>query len=204
MGTDERKGDWQQTFTGRQFWPLDPRPEDVCIEDIAHALSMQCRFAGHCRTFYSVAEHSVRVSREVERYELAMNGRYGLSLYILMFAALLHDASEAYCVDVPRPLKPYLTGYKEIEHGVMLAIEEWAGIGTDGRSSVCEDPAIKRADEVLLMTEARDLMGKPPAPWGHAQGMPAEPLPNKLLPWSPYLAEREFLREYNMLKGRLK
>lgn len=199
MTDTERKGSWQQTFTGRQFWPCDPRPEDVCIEDIAHALSMQCRFAGHCRTFYSVAEHSVRVAWEVERYEREMNGRYGLSLYTLTLAALLHDASEAYCVDVPRPLKPYLTGYKEIESGVMRAVEEWAGIGADGRYSVCAHEMIKRADEVVLATEARDLM-KIGRPWH----LKAEPLPEVIMPWSHRIAEREFMREYNRLKGRLK
>jgi hypothetical protein len=58
-------GNWIQTFTGRQYWPLDPREGDVYIEDIAHALSLQCRFTGHCRSFYSVAEHCVRVSHVV-------------------------------------------------------------------------------------------------------------------------------------------
>lgn len=52
-----RKGDWILTFTGRRFYPLDPRPEDVCLEDIAHALSLICRYNGHSRFFYSVAEH---------------------------------------------------------------------------------------------------------------------------------------------------
>ena len=60
-----RKGDWMQTYTGRQFWPIDPRANEVHIEDIAHALSMMCRYNGHCRTFYSVAEHSVLVSQHV-------------------------------------------------------------------------------------------------------------------------------------------
>lgn len=41
---EERKGVWIQTYTGRMFWPLDPRPEEIWIEDIAHALSLQCRF----------------------------------------------------------------------------------------------------------------------------------------------------------------
>lgn len=59
----QRRGDWMQTYTGRQFWPLDPLPEDVFIEDIAHALSMQCRYAGHVTRFYSVAEHSVLIAR---------------------------------------------------------------------------------------------------------------------------------------------
>ena len=54
---------WIQTFTGKKFSPLEPRREDIDILDIAHSRSMQCRFNGHCRQFYSVAEHSVRVAR---------------------------------------------------------------------------------------------------------------------------------------------
>src|SRR5690606_29748913 len=96
-----RKGDWMQTFTGRRFWPLDPRPDEICIEDIAHALSMQCRYAGHCLSFYSVAEHSVLLSQHVaEPFR-----RW----------ALLHDASEAYLVDVPRPIKGDLSNYRAVE-----------------------------------------------------------------------------------------
>ena len=60
-----RCGDWIQTFTGRQFWPLDPHVDEIYIEDIAHSLSMQCRFTGHSLRFYSVAEHSVLVSYAV-------------------------------------------------------------------------------------------------------------------------------------------
>lgn len=56
---------WIQTFTGRQFWPLDPRAEDVDIRDIAHALSMKCRYNGHCREFYSIADHSCRVAEVI-------------------------------------------------------------------------------------------------------------------------------------------
>jgi hypothetical protein len=90
----DRKGSWQQTFTGRQFWPCDPRPEDVCLEDIAHHLALMCRFGGACRVFYSVAEHSVRVAELVwDR----TNGDREAAL-----AGLLHDASEAYLVDIPK------------------------------------------------------------------------------------------------------
>jgi 5'-deoxynucleotidase YfbR-like HD superfamily hydrolase len=183
-----RRGDWQQTFTGRQFWALDPRPEDVCLEDIAHALSLQCRFAGHCREFYSVAEHSVRVSMLVEEWH-ADRFRGGFVATTLL-AALLHDASEAYCVDVPRPLKPWLDGYKSIENGVMLAVEAWAGL-RPGDHSVTE---IKHADEVILATEARDLM-KITRPWH----LKAEPLAEVIRPWSSGYAEQRFLDRFNEL-----
>ena len=187
----ERKGDWQQTFTGRQFWPLDPRIEDISIEDIAHALSLQCRFAGHCRTFYSVAEHSVRVSLLIEAWNVR-EGYSGAWRYTSCLAALLHDASEAYCIDVPRPLKPYLTGYKAIEADVMSAVERWAGLNP----GACSVPAIKHADEVLLATEARDLM-KITHPWH----LKAEPLPDVILPWWSHTAESRFIARFNELKG---
>ena len=82
-----RRGGWIQTYTGRQFWPLDPRIEDIDIHDIAHALSHQCRYSGHCLRFYSVAEHSVLLSHHVA-------GEH-------MLWALLHDAWEAYLAAIP-------------------------------------------------------------------------------------------------------
>ena len=103
-----RKGDFIQTFTGRMFWPIDPQPDEVDIEDIAHALSNVCRFCGHTREFYSVAQHSVLVS-EIVPAAFALEG-------------LLHDATEAYISDVARPVKPYLTNYKEIEINLYRAI----------------------------------------------------------------------------------
>lgn len=190
-----REGDWSQTFTGRQFWPIDPRPEEVCVEDIAHALALQCRFAGHCRVPYSVAEHSVRVSLMVER--LVDDGCRGERLRCTVLAALLHDASEAYCVDVPRPLKPYLRGYKDIESGVMRAIEAWAGLP----AGACDGPMVKRADAVLLMTEARDIMSAPPSPWTFAQGAEAQPLVETIVPWDWRRAEAEFLARFALFAG---
>ncbi len=85
---------WIQTFTGRRFWPLGARAGDVDVRDIAHALALKCRFNGHCRVFYSVAEHSVRVSRvmEVGGRKMAMWG-------------LMHDAAEAYLADLGGPIK---------------------------------------------------------------------------------------------------
>lgn len=84
---DPRGAAWILTSTGRQFWPLQPRADEICIEDIAHHLSMQCRFTGATRFHYSVAQHSVLVS------QLAPDGENPLW-------GLLHDAAEAYLVDV--------------------------------------------------------------------------------------------------------
>lgn len=173
-----RKGDWIQTFTGRQVWPLDLRQEDICIEDIAHHLSMQCRFSGACRWFYSVAEHSVRVSYEVERThpEHALWG-------------LLHDASEAYLQDVVRPLKrqPELWFYREAENRAMEAICERF------RLQLAQPQVVSEADHRLLIIEKRDLLGPAPAAWTPAHGMPAEPLEQKINPWNSYAAEDAFL-----------
>src|SRR5208282_6622849 len=94
---------WIRTFSGGRFYVLEPRVEDVRIEDIAHALSMQCRFTGHVREFYSVAEHSVWVSRYSHR-EDALWG-------------LLHDASESYIGDMSTPLKlqPEMSRFRTTE-----------------------------------------------------------------------------------------
>lgn len=137
------RGDWMQTHSGLRFYPLDPRPEDIRIEDIAHALPMICRFNGHCSRFYSVAEHSLLVAAQV-------NILYPESaLY-----ALLHDASEAYLCDVPRPLKrtPAMVSYRAMERAVEAAIAERFGLGP------MMPLIVKTCDERALMTERRDLV----------------------------------------------
>ena len=95
---------WFLTTTGRQFWPASPDPEQIQIEDIAHALSNLCRFGGHTREFYSVAQHSVLVSQNVPDD--------------LRLVGLMHDATEAYCGDMIRPLKNVLPEFKELENGI--------------------------------------------------------------------------------------
>lgn len=103
--TEPRTGDWMITFTGRKYWPLDPRADEVCIDDIATALAHQGRYNGHGRHFYSVAQHSA----ELARWFMA-KGDHPLARW-----ALLHDAAEAYVGDVIRPLKKFLPGFAEIE-----------------------------------------------------------------------------------------
>jgi hypothetical protein len=170
-----RVGDWMQTYSGGIFWPLDPRPEEVNIEDIAHALANACRYAGHCLRFYSVAQHSVLVSMRC-RPENALWG-------------LLHDASEAYLLDVPRPVKPHLPGYKDAEARVMQAITYRYGLPP----IMPED--VKEADGRMLATEQRDLMAPPPRPWN----LPHEPYEHPIHPMSPENAKKFFLDRFNEL-----
>lgn len=168
----ERIGNWMQTYRGGQFWPLDLRPEDVFIEDIAHSLSMICRYGGHCERFYSVAEHSVLVSRVVPP-ELALIG-------------LLHDATEAYVGDVIRPLKPALSGYAQIEHQVWLAVASRFGLPGSMPNE------IKAADNAVLLAEQLVLMKDAPAPWC-VGGEPAKVEVRGLVPGE---AESEFLDRF--------
>lgn len=142
-----RKGAWIQTYTGRQFYPLDPRPEDIDPLDIVASLSRQCRFTGHTRSFYSVAQHSILVADHVP---------VDMRLW-----ALLHDASEAYLCDLPRPLKrqPEFKAYREAETRVQACVCERFGL------PVPEPEAVRLADLRMLATEARDLMPNKPAEW---------------------------------------
>ena len=96
-----QEGGWISTHTGKRVYLLDPNPEDICIEDIAHALSNICRWGGHTSRFYSVAEHSLRICDHC----CTENKLWGL----------LHDASEAYMGDVCRPLKQLLPTYRDME-----------------------------------------------------------------------------------------
>jgi hypothetical protein len=166
---------WIQTYGGRQFWPLAPRSEDLDLGDIAHSLALQCRFNGHCRVFYSVAEHSVRVSRELAG-ELRLWG-------------LLHDAAEAYVCDLPRPLKQTAPEFRAAEDRLLELVAVRFGLPWPLPAEVHE------ADERLLATEQRDLMAPPPAPWG----LRAAPLAERIEPWTAEVAEARFLARFDEL-----
>lgn len=167
------RGDWMQTWTGGRFYPLDPRPEDIDPAEIAHALSLLCRYGGHVDRFYSVAEHCVLMSQAVAP-ENAL-------------AALLHDATEAYVVDVPRPLKRYLANYKDIEAAVWRAIVKRFGL-----SGADPLPAeVDAADNRIILTERDALMPRVTRPW--FQDGRYLPLPVMIWGWPPKTAERLYL-----------
>lgn len=155
------------TYTGRVVNPLEIRPEDISLVDIAHSLSNLCRFTGHTSKFYSVAEHCVRC------YDYATEDR----LWVL-----LHDASEAYVNDIARPLKHSAAydAYRAAEEHIMKVIAQKYEL-------VWPEPAsVKAVDRRLLVTEIRDLMWGTDAPDDNA-------FPEKIDPWSPELAEQAFI-----------
>lgn len=170
---------WIQTYSGRRFNPTNPHVDAIVIQDIAHSLSMQCRFSGHCKKFYSVAQHSVLVSH-ICNHEDALWG-------------LLHDASEAYLIDIPRPLKRSgkFEAYRDLEVIVTRAICKRFGLPE------AEPYSVKRADTILLSTEARDLMYPLRADWVQ----PTEPLPFKIESWSPQEAKNQFMKRFFSLIG---
>lgn len=173
----ERKGDWIQTHMGIKFWPLDPRVEEIHIKDIAHALSLTCRFNGHCKKFYSVAEHSVHCSRVIDND--------------LKLPALLHDGSEAYINDVSRPIKPYLENYREIESGITKVIGEKYNISDE------KWQLVKPIDHAMLATEALQVFERGVLGWAWDPREFALNLEIKF--WTPEEAESEFLKQFNQL-----
>lgn len=166
-----------ETYTGLQFHILEPRPEEVCITDIAHALSMQCRFTGHTRFYYSVAQHSYLVSFLVpQQFQLE---------------ALLHDASEAYIGDMSRPLKHFSECgrlYLEIEAKIEAVIKKKFGLPPT------MSPEVKEADNSLLYAEKAALMK--PCDWTDTWGKYKE-IDAEIKPWEPRYAETHFLHRYN-------
>lgn len=165
---------WIQTYSGRRFTPTNPNPDAIVIQDIAHSLSMQCRFGGHTKSFYSVAQHCVLVSY-ICNFEDALWG-------------LMHDATEAYLVDVPRPIKRsgLMDAYLGFEDKVQEAICKRFGL-------IGKEPAsVKRADTILLATEARDLLPNLRTDWSIKE----TPLPFKINPLGPREAKDAFMKRF--------
>ena len=173
---------WIQTYTCQAFDPLRPDPALIRIEDIAHSLANVCRFTGHTRSFYSVAEHSFLVSANVPKED--------------RFAGLLHDASEAYLCDIAAPVKqhPMFDGYREAEARLQaMILEKFTGSP--------ELPAsVKLADGRMLATEARQVMTPLHPQWAFY----AEPYEGlRVMCWSPETAKAVFLETYHELVGGL-
>lgn len=192
---------WILTYTGRKFWPLEPKAEDVCIEDIAHALSNICRYGGHSKSFYSVAQHSWLVSYLVHE----SNALWGL----------MHDAAEAYIGDMVAPIKQHVSfcvdvmslddGYsmEYLEEQIQKVIAKALGLPWPA-------PNYKAADHAALMIERNQLLPDHPD-WPKDLSFSVEMLSprarllavnsrsQKLNIWDPHEAKMRFIQRYREL-----
>jgi hypothetical protein len=158
-----------ETFTGKLFDYLDPRAADMDALSIAHALGNLCRFTGHCRRFYSVAEHSVLCMTLADRRGLTRR---------LQLLALIHDAHEAYVGDINTPLKLALNGnFADIDAEATLLTCAALGVTPPTFS---EKFVVKEIDLIALATEAQALMPSEGRDW-HLSVQP-EPITLFLLP----------------------
>ena len=164
---------WIQTHNGIKFYPLNPDPDKILIDDIAHALSNICRFNGHCKEFYSVAQHSCLVAAHLPN-ELKLLG-------------LLHDASEAYICDIPSPLKNEYKYYKEIELNLQYKIY----VKFNAIELYISHPnLLAGADIQALATEKRDLMAVNNLKWHIDERF--KPFDEIIIPEPPKIAYKNF------------
>lgn len=182
MTTENRTGHWMQTFSGRKYYPYDPRPEDFHIEDIAHSLSMLCRYNGHSKYFLSVAQHSVLMSQYVSEENALW--------------ALMHDAAEAYVGDMIRPMKcggQMGADFQALEADTLITIAKRFNLPWPIPDEIHE------ADNRMLATESRDLLGGQIEPWS-LDG--AKPYDDIIISWRPLQANDTFLAVYHELTKR--
>jgi hypothetical protein len=180
---DDRGDGWIQATSGQKVYPLAPRPEEIRLEDLAHAMAALARFVGHTRRPYSVAQHSVHVAQQVSW----QNVRW----------ALLHDAAEAYLGDVAAPLKRQadFAAYRAAEARMMAAICERFGLPLE------EPPEVKRADRATLLAEFRDLTAHRTGP-----NMPEpnpEPFKRTIRPMTARVAEAYWLNAWDIANDEI-
>jgi len=146
---------WVETYRGRRLDLRDVHPADIDIEDIAHSLSRQCRFNGHCRFFYSVAHHSLAITQSLHDQ--------GCSARIRLLG-LLHDAQEAYIGDIITPVKRVMPELCALEDQIALAVRRRF---FDRPPSGEEERIVKKADRQMLLNEAALLMPSKGGWWGY-------------------------------------
>jgi len=177
--TNYRAATFIETYTGRAFWPLHPTEDALSVIDIAHALSNQCRYSGHVQFFYSVAQHCCLLAAWLSNHG-------GSALDCLQI--LMHDAPEAYLVDIPRPVKQYMPQYRVWDHAINDVIREWMGW-----KDLPMLPIQDELDSRVIVDERAQLMDKARTnDWGHK----LQPLGIEITPWTPAEAEKQFLMMY--------
>lgn len=175
---------WICTQSGGRFDIFDPKPEAVSIEDIAHALAMNCRYNGHTDRFYSVAEHCVVATIYCEP-QFAMD-------------VLLHDAAEAYLSDIPSPIKQRWPEFSAHEDVVLRTIFE--GLGVPWMSAEAR-AHIKSVDKRMLATEKPQLLPNAQDDWDCLVGV--EPYRHRLICLGPRHAKNAYIHRFAELWRRL-
>lgn len=149
LGMENILANYMKTYTGRKVDPVNPAAEDILLEDIAHALSLNCRGNGQVTHFYSVAQHCINAAKE------AIARGYSDKVVL---ACLLHDASEAYLTDLIRPVKIYMPKYQEIEERFLAVIYRKFGVGI---LSDDDKIKVKSVDNDLLEYDLHYLLKEP-------------------------------------------
>lgn len=174
------RGPGTQLVSGELFYPLDPRSSEIEIEDIAHSLAHQCRFNGHCKFFYSIAQHSLLVERFVRQPEHKL-------------CALLHDATETYVGDLIKPIKIELPDFTKIEQQIWVAIATRYGLPAE------LPQCVKDADFLAFAHEMERVMSEP-------RGLKSDDLPNvdavQIEYMSPFTAMTLFLERFYELRSK--
>jgi uncharacterized protein len=186
---------WLQTASGMRFEYSKPDEKMVSLADIAHSLSRLCRFAGHVRGFWSVASHSVLVADIAS--DLAKEA--GIDPVVAGYRGLLHDAAEAYVIDMPAPLKALLPEYKAIEERVEAAVRAYFGLPAPNVRDHF-DVLVHKADRIALATEARDFMAK----YRDEYMVGAQPISRRLKAEERDVAHDKFLRAFGFYSGNEK
>jgi len=173
---------WVLTYTGKQFDVKRPRLRDIDIRDIAHHLSLVCRFTGACAFHYSVAQHSLLVASQVPQE--------------LKLEALLHDASEAYLADVSRPVKKLeeLRSYRDLDRRVQQAVFRRFGVRSLEEPHMALTNAVRTADNAALVTEGLALL-----PYMKGWNTLGKPLKVRIAQRTPADVEQEFLATWEEL-----
>lgn len=174
---------WIQTYSGKKFYPYCPTAEMIDIEDVAHALSNICRFTGHSKFHYSVAQHSVHVAN------CMLNAGYSPKMAL---TGLLHDASEAYLSDLNTPVKNCLPEYQELEVIVQSAC--YNALGGYILDEITYRNDIKYYDWQLFLNEVQQLTNDPQA-FGVDVPDVIVPIPMMM----PHQAKEAFLNLYQKL-----
>ena len=194
---------WIETYTGKAFHLLNPQVEEFCMEDVAHALSMICRYNGHAQRHYSVAEHSCLIADAVHKEIRRQSSPHyippftkGGDLHRLRveLSALVHDAAEAYIGDMTRPLKVKMLAFKEVEARIDLKVAEWLGL---------EYPfakIIKEYDSRILHDERKQVMSQSTNMWGTDS---LEPIGVEVQFWDNKRAKREFTDRFLYLTSMI-